>query len=45
MVRDNEDIVHKELSPKKKGRPLLLLGASLDDAVQQCILKLRKRVN
>jgi len=30
------------LPPKKRGRPLLL-GASLDDAVQQYILKLIER--
>jgi len=41
-LRDDEDMVIEELPPKKQGRPLLL-GATLDSAIQQYILKLRER--
>ena len=40
-ARDDENIVIEELPPKKRDRPLL--GASLDNVVQQYILKLRQR--
>ena len=35
-------MVIEELPPKKQGRPLLL-GATLDSAIQQYILKLKER--